>query len=147
MAGTLASRRAANAPAISEGDLHLLPRNMRELVQVVGIPAFVLLVEDYGGGTALRVVVEATPDSCLWERIGPEAFRALVARYKGELIEIAKCDRVARELQRRAMRYDYFTLGLSQDSIAMNYGYTVRHVRNILYYISEHGEEKNLSLF
>lgn len=135
------------APAISEQDMHLLPVNMRELAAVVGIPAFTILVEHYGGGFPLRIPNTANPDHALWELIGADAFRALVARYQGEKIEIAKCERAARELQRRSIRYEFFTLGHSQEYIAHKYRFTVRHIRNIAYYISEPQDDRNGSLF
>lgn len=142
MAGTLDI-----ATAISAQDMHLLPRNMREIAETVGIPAFATLVLEYGGGFELCVPGEATPDHRLWELIGPDAFRALVQRFKGDRIEIAKCDRAARELQRRAIRHDYFVAGLFQDAIAKKYGLTVRHIRNILNYIREADEDRNGRLF
>lgn len=137
----------AGALALNAADLHLLPRNMRELAEVVGLVAFLALVETYGGRYPLRVPVKAHPDHALWALIGPDAFRALVARYQNELIEIARCQRAARELQRRAIRHEYFALNRSQDLLAHKYSLTVRHVRNILYYIRAPEEDRNGRLF
>lgn len=147
MAGQIDDRYDVIISAVSENSLYLLPRNMRELAGLVGIPAFALLVKEYGGGAPLRIPPEANPDHRLWELLGPDIFNTLVIRYKREVVEVAKCDRIVREFQRQAIRYDYFNIGDTQDVIAKRYGFTVRHVRNILYYFNEPKPELNLSLF
>lgn len=129
--------------SLTADDLHLLPATMRELAQVVGIPAMLDLVGAYGG-TSLYVPCRSTANPELLRVLGVTACAALQARYAGERIEIALCERALRVILHRAIRADLLA-GMSKRDIARKYGYTVRGI----FYIEMRGEpaDKNLSLF
>ncbi|MDH2918485.1 MAG: hypothetical protein PXX73_04750 [Sideroxydans sp.] len=129
--------------SLTADDLHLLPPSMQELAQVVGITVLLDLVAAYGG-TPLYVPSKGTSNQELLRVLGKPAFTALQARYAGERIEIALCERALRILVHRNIRAD-LVAGMSKAAIARKYRYTVRGIFDI----EMRGEpaDKNLSLF
>jgi hypothetical protein len=119
MAGTL---------DLTPADLDLLPPNMRQFAVEYGLPALLRLVEARGG-TRIRVPVNPDMDSDLCLVLGNEIYIALVKDHPGEFIEVARCLRATRHLVYRQIQQDSLTM--SQRELALSYGYTERHIRNI----------------
>jgi len=130
---------------LTEADLHLLPPSMQWLVKTVGLPAVLMLVKKHGGGAPLYVPVKVAPDHPLLHLLGGPAFTTLVAEYGGSHIEIARCEKAVRTLIYRQIRTDR-AAGVTQDTVARRYGYTVRTVR-IIESTGGVVQEKNLTLF
>lgn len=129
---------------LDAADLHLLPKTMQELVQVIGLSALLDLVTEYGG-TPLRVPKKQHTNPELLRVLGMTAFTALQARYAGETIEVAFCERALRTILHRQIRQDLIN-GMSKVALARKYRYTVRGIYDIEMR-GEPGEDKNLSLF
>lgn len=127
--------------SLTEADLHLLPFHMRELAQVIGLPALLALVGEYGG---TPLYVPSRKHEHLLHLLGKPALSALQARYAGSTLEIALCERALRVLVHRNIRADLLA-GMSKNAIARKYRYTVRGILAI----EMRGEptDKNLSLF
>lgn len=115
---------------ITDDDLHLLPASMQWLANSIGLPAVLALVKTHGGLAPVYVPIKVTPDHYLMRLLGVEAFTKLVAEYGGDTLEIAKCERAVQALLYRQIRRE--CLGTTQDNLARKYGYTVRHIRNIV---------------
>lgn len=112
-----------------DNDLHLLPSTMQMLAKSIGLPAVMALVKTHGGLAPLYVPIKVTSDHYLVRLVGIEAFTKLVAEYGGDIIEIPKCERVARELIYHQIRREI--IDATQEVLARKYGYTIRHIRNI----------------
>lgn len=115
---------------LTDDDLHLLPISMQWLAKTIGLPATLVMAKTHGGLAPVYVPVKVTPDHYLNRLIGIQAFTDLVAEYGGDTIEIAKCERAVQELVYRQIRREI--LGTTQEALARKYGYTVRHIRNIV---------------
>ncbi len=115
---------------LDEGDLHLLPVSMQWLAKTIGLPATLVLAKQHGGLAPVYVPIKVTSDHYLSRLIGIQAFTGLVAEFGGDTIEIAKCERAVQELLYRQIRREI--LNATQESLARKYGYTVRHIRNIV---------------
>lgn len=115
---------------LSADDLHLLPTSMQWLAKTVGLPATLVMAKTHGGLAPVYVPAKVTPDHYLSRLLGIEAFAELVAEYGGDTIEIAKCERAVQELLHRQIRKE--VLDTTQEVLARRYGYTVRHIRNIV---------------
>ncbi|ADE10455.1 Mor transcription activator family protein [Sideroxydans lithotrophicus] len=115
---------------LTDDDLHLLPTSMQWLAKTIGLPAVLAMVKTHGGLAPVYVPVKVTPDHYLNRLIGIQAFTDLVAEYGGDTIEIAKCERAVKDLLYRQIRKEI--LDTTQEVLASRYGYTVRHIRNIV---------------
>lgn len=135
--------RSAPSLALTDDDLHLLPPSMQWLAKAIGLQAVLALVKVHGGGAPVYVPIKVTPDHYLMRLIGVQAFYALVAEYGGDAIEIGKCERAAQTLLYRQIRNEY-RMGATQDRLALKYGYTVRHIRNI---VGDVVDDRQVSLF
>lgn len=113
---------------LHDTDLHLLPPNMQWLAKTIGLPAVLKLVKHYGGGTPVYVPVKVAPDHALLPLLGAQAFAALVVEYGGTHIAIARCEKAAQVLVYRQIRAE---TQATQNDLALRYGYTVRHIREI----------------
>ncbi|MDH5185404.1 MAG: hypothetical protein OEX12_16110 [Gammaproteobacteria bacterium] len=106
-----------------------LPASVQELIDVVGMAAALVIVEERGG---IRLCVPSTVNADHWlvPLIGMEALRALVNYYSREEIEIPLCAealRAAREQQIHALA----AAGTSNAELARQYGYTERGIRKL----------------
>lgn len=128
---------------LTQDDLHLLPPSMQWLAKTIGLPAVLAMVKAHGGGAPVYVPIKVTQDHYLQRLIGTEAFAALIAEYGGEAIEITKCERAAQALLYRQIRHEYLN-GATQDTLARRYGYTVRHIRNI---VGDVEDDRQVGLF
>lgn len=109
--------------------IHYLPESIQELIEVVGWPATLVIVEARGG-VRLCVPSQATADHWLAERIGMQALIALVERYRGEEIEVARCAAAIRAGQERQILREA-SAGASNATLARQYGYTERGIRKL----------------
>ena len=108
----------------------LLPPLVAELAEVVGHDAAMRLVERYGGW---RLYVPATlgDDHELVALIGRAAADRLVERYATDALWLPLCtagERAARHDEIRRRR----AAGERAESLAREYGFTVRHVNRII---------------
>lgn len=110
-------------------DLNLLPGELREIAQIIGIPATMALVEQYGG-VGLYVPKELREDHPLIALIGAENAQKLSQHYPGDEIEIGKAEAALREIRNQEIRSQYPYL--SQRQLALKYKTTERNIRKIL---------------
>lgn len=129
--------------SLDEQDIALLPPSMRWLAKTAGLSAVLALVRVHGGGAPVYVPATLRADHYLVRLVGLEAFAALVAEYGGTALEIARCERAARELVYRQIRREARE-GVTQNTLALRHGFTVRHIRTIL---ESQEEDRNGSLF
>lgn len=108
---------------------HYLPASVQELVEVVGVSAALAIVEERGGIT-LCVPTVAASDHWLSGLIGLPALTALVERYRGEEIEIARCAAAMRAIQEQQIVAEAGA-GASNATLARRYGYTERGIRKL----------------
>ena len=116
---------------LDESDMHLLPPSVQWLVKAVGLTAAMKLVKMHGGGTPVYIPMTVQLDHRLLYLIGMESYTALVAEYGGDQLEVPRCDRALRVLTYRNIRRESAE-GASQNTLALKYEYTVRHIREIL---------------
>lgn len=126
--------RQAVAEAITVEEL---PASLRELVEVIGLPAALALVEHWGG-IRLWVPVELRDDHPLIARLGRDAAERLVQHYAGETISVPRCAAALRRMRDRRIRerYQHETAA----SLAREYGCTERW---IWYVVSRAGEDND----
>lgn len=115
---------------LTDDDLHLLPTSMQWLAKTISLTGVTALVREHGGLRPMYVPIKVTPDHYLMRLLGVEDFTALVAEYGGDTIEITRCESALLELLYRQIRREY--LDTTQEHLARKYGYTVRHIRNIV---------------
>lgn len=109
--------------------LHHLPASVQDLVDVIGLPAALAIVEARGG-VRLSVPAQATADHWLAELIGLPALEALVAVYAREEIEVPRCAAALRALREREIVAEY-ERGASNAELARKYQYTERGIRKL----------------
>jgi hypothetical protein len=107
-----------------------LPESLRELVRVLG-DAGALRLTGVVGGQRITVPKKPLPDHPLRAGLGHETFEKLVAEYRGESMEVPKCDGFLRVLRHEQVR-QCRAQGLTIDETAEATGYTRRHVINIM---------------
>lgn len=129
---------------LDESDLHLLPPSMQWLAKAIGLTATLRLVKMHGGGTPIYIPMTVQLDHRLLYLIGMEAYTALVAEYGGNQLEIARCEKAARVLIYREIRREYDE-GTPQNTLALKYEFTTRHIRDILN--SEMEDDMQVGLF
>ena len=129
---------------LNESDLHLLPPSMQWLAKAIGLTATLKLVKAHGGGTPIYIPMTVQLDHRLLYLIGMESFTSLVAEYGGDQLEIARCEKAARVLIYREIRREYAE-GTPQNTLALKYEFTTRHIRDILN--SEIEDDMQVGLF
>lgn len=108
-----------------------LPRLLREIAEVVGLPATIQLVARYGGTT---IVVPSTTqnNNQLAQMLGPDAAAKLVRRYAGTKLYISKTNHAPRKA-RDIEIYQRHKHGLAVVSqLAREYGLSDRMVWRII---------------
>lgn len=105
-----------------------LPDSMRELVELIGLPATLAIVEARGG-IMLSVPKTVAETHWLVPLIGLPALEQLVAVYSGETIEIPRCAAALRAL--REQRIVQEAEHASNATLARRYGYTIRGIRKL----------------
>lgn len=114
-------------PLTSGIEARYLPPNLQEMAQVIGLPATLMIVREYGG-TRVWVPKTASPDHPLWRLIGPEALARLCQHYGGEFLDIAKGEIAIKAVRDAAIRA---ATGKTQAQLAREYHLTERHIRTL----------------
>lgn len=115
-----------------EIDINILPGVLREMTDLIGLPATMQIVQRHGG-TRLWVpalVETLAPDHKLVKLVGMAAARTLSEQYGGETLEIPKAERALRAIRDKAIREQW--PAKSQSQLATEYNLTERQVRTIL---------------
>lgn len=115
---------------IAEIDIEDLPGILRELVELMGLPATLKLVDHYGG-VRLYVPVKYDSDHVLVRQIGAAAATILIEHYGGEEhFDIPKAERALRAVRDRRIRAEYACK--SRRRLAREYDLTERQIGNIV---------------
>lgn len=112
-----------------EIDITLLPGVLREIAELIGLPATMAIVQQYGG-VRLYVPKEITEDHPLIKLVGICNAVTLSDSYGGETLEIALAENALRKIRDKEIRDQWPTL--SQRKLALKYRTTERHIRRIL---------------
>jgi len=107
-----------------------LPRSILDLIDVIGEKATQIIVNERGGIT-LCVPSTVTEDHWLYSDIGKEAFTKLVKTYKGEEIEIARCEK-ALQLKKELDIVKAKSQGIGTFTLARHYQLSARRIRMIV---------------
>lgn len=109
-----------------------LPRSLRDVVALIGLPATLLLVERFGGLIALYVPTDIGPEHSISVAIGAPAARKLAARYGGDCIRnIPRCAAGLRRIRNTDIRARR-AKGESAARLALAFGLTERQIWSIL---------------
>ncbi len=115
---------------IAEIDIEDLPGILRELVELMGLPATLKLVDHYGG-VRLYVPVKYDSEHVLVRQIGAPAATILIEHYGGEEhFDIPKAERALRAVRDRRIRAEYAFK--SRRRLAREYDLTERQIGNIV---------------
>lgn len=109
--------------------LDLLPDELRQIAEEIGVEATLKLVSARGG-TFLYVPKDMAPDRTLVRLIGMEAAEKLGKLYAGERIEIPRA--LGWRLAIRDMLIYQKSKAHSQSQLALANGMTVRSIRNVI---------------
>jgi hypothetical protein len=107
-----------------------LPDSLRDIVELIGLPATLKIVEHLGG-SCIDVPAKYRDDFLLVRIVGHQAAAKVVAYYAGERIYIAKADDALRA-QRDAEIVDRYEGGASMLALALEHHLSTRQVWNIL---------------
>ncbi len=107
-----------------------LPESIQEMVDVIGLPAALCIVEKRGG---IRLCVPKYVNDNHWlvKTIGMKAFKKLVEYYNGEEIDIPRCLQAMNALKELEIYNRATKNGDSGATLAREYGYTERGIRKV----------------
>lgn len=108
----------------------LLPESMAELVDIIGLPSVLKLMEAFGG-TEFWVPEKLQHLHPLVAAIGPEAAQTLCEYMARERIKVPRGAAIRREVRNHAIRRERHE-GAKLAELALRYGMTDRQVLNIL---------------
>ena len=109
-----------------------LPPSLRELVEIIGLPATLKFIECYGGLIRLYIPRELRAGNVLAKDIGITAARKLIARYGGEdIYNIPNCKRALCAVRDREI-VDRFNHGNTATALMRDYNLTERYIWYIL---------------
>ncbi|WP_375591736.1 Mor transcription activator family protein [Chitiniphilus eburneus] len=121
---------------------HLLPRTVRDLVTLIGLPRTLALVAEWGGTEYLvpmrRCAAGEAAFEALAEVIGQHAAVAIVEHYSGDMLRIPRCALALREARDRQLRMDFDAITQQHSALhaagvlARRYHLTQRHVWRVL---------------
>lgn len=111
-------------------DTDYLPPSLKDLVDVIGLPAAQALVSEYGG-VRLTVPLKMPEDHQLAELLGIEAARKLAHHYGLERLDIPNAKAAIMAVRNKQMRQDHAD-GVSARRLARRYRLTERRVWEIL---------------
>ncbi|MBF0424313.1 MAG: hypothetical protein HQL66_00630 [Magnetococcales bacterium] len=112
-------------------DLSALPERLRELVELIGVDATLVLAQEWGG-SCLPSLRQLPPDHPLMVRLGPEVVGKLADYFGSEWPYIPSGAAHLRRLRDREIRAVYDAGGISADGLARRYRLSNRQVWNIL---------------
>ena len=108
-------------------DIDDLPESIAYMATVIGMDATLQIVSSRGG-SKLYVPTNSMTPHWLQELIGETAFTKLVEHYRGDEIEIPKCQQALSNAKARALAARRAE-GESVSTLAAEYGMTMRGVR------------------
>ncbi len=117
-----------------------LPKSVRLIAQVIGLPATLALVEHYAG-QRLTPPKSGPEYAALAEVIGEAAADKLAAHFRRGQVDIPKCEDAIRAVVHNALRddFDALTQGAERLSarravteLVRRYGYVDRHIWRLL---------------
>jgi hypothetical protein len=115
-----------------KAEVRYLPETLRDISELIGLPATLKLVECYGGIAALYIPRMIKPDHHLARNIGIEAARKLAAHYGTDCLRnIPRCAHKLRHFRNAEIRTRR-KAGESPAILARAYGMTERNVWMIL---------------
>lgn len=107
-----------------------LPKSMRELVELIGLEATLVLVDKWGGAY-IDVPVHAKPNTAIGRLLGIDVLKKLVAVHGGTRMELPRCIAALNSIREASIIKD-LQAGKSKKQLAMQYGYTVRGIRKLV---------------
>ncbi|NVK42133.1 MAG: hypothetical protein HWE39_12905 [Oceanospirillaceae bacterium] len=122
-----------------------LPESIQEMVEVIGLNATLLIVEERGG-IRLCVPTRVKDENWLTKLIGKEAMIKLVEYYCGEEIDIPRCASSIKAAQDQKI-FEKLKAGVSQAKLAREFGYTERGIRKLKKRLEEVSRYDQVSLF
>ncbi|MDD5391178.1 MAG: Mor transcription activator family protein [Gallionellaceae bacterium] len=120
----------------------LLPAILREMVELIGLPAVMVLVEKRGGIGLYVPKGELAEDHGLVKWIGREAAEKLQSEYPGEELEIPLALRAMTAVRNAEIKSN--PQGLSVSQLARIHRTTERNIR---YIRNEVGDDRQQGLF
>ena len=137
---------AANDEAADNIDLALLPGALREIAELIGLPAALTLSRVYGG-RRLYVPRRYDPEHPLVKLLGHQAAIRLIDNYGGlEHFDVPMAASLTRELRNRAIRRDR-ARGDSCSTLARRYQMTERTIWTILAQSTAEDAPRQAALF
>ncbi|MDT8383021.1 MAG: Mor transcription activator family protein [Gammaproteobacteria bacterium] len=127
---------------LSSASIDCLPASVQDLVEVIGLAAALVIVEERGG-IRLCVPTRVRHDHWLMDGIGAQAFNNLVDMYAGEEIEIPRCHAAMRALREQ----EIVNAGESNSQLARRYGYTERGIRKLKRRVGDKAPDDQQELF
>lgn len=111
-------------------EAELLPASMADLVDIIGLPAVLKLMDTFGG-TEFWVPRRMPHNHPAVDAIGPEAAQTLCEYMAGERLKVPRGRHLKNEIRNRAIRRERHE-GASLAELALRYDLTDRQVMNIL---------------
>lgn len=111
-----------------------LPQSVKDIADLLGLPAALSLVSAYGGVTVKVPVADGRAGKTrndLVALLGEEKATTFIRHYAGERVVIARCQSVVRDVRDTEIIAKYDS-GISAAKLALEYDMTERNVRNIL---------------
>ncbi len=123
-------------------DPDLLPPQIRQLVQIIGLPATIVLL-DHHGGTLLRIPMNSDDSrSQLGDIVGIDAAKKLCAAKGGKRLELPKADKIIIQIRNHAIHKARETM--SANDAAKYFNLSRRQIINIT---SDDNENPTACLF
>ncbi|NKB37881.1 MAG: hypothetical protein GKR93_12065 [Gammaproteobacteria bacterium] len=119
-------------------DIELLPKTTREIVEVIGLPSTILMVEHYGG-TELWVPEKIDRNHDLAKTIGLESAAKLCHHFSREKLLIDKCESAMNAI-RNAEIVRRYQSGDTAKSLGKEFNL---HERMIWYILSDTPKDSN----
>ena len=126
----LSRARAANYPGI-----------LQDIVLLVGEETTAKLIAQHGGGAGLYIPVKINPDHYLYQLLGEEAARFLVAEFGGLTLEIPRAAVLQRMERNKKILADH-EASMSHNDLAIKYQLTTRCIRNIVPKVSKNKQAR-----
>lgn len=123
-----------------------LPESLREIIELIGMPATLSLVGRWGG-VRLYIPERIRPDHVLAQTLGVDNARALSEIFARCEINVPKCDAALRRIRDREIRRLHFEDGWPAHRLARHYHLTERQVYTILAQSDASPDDGQSSLF
>ena len=108
-----------------------LPESIQEIVDVIGLNATLLLVQERGG-ISMHVPTKAKEENWIAKLIGFDEMKKLVCVFAGETIHIARCAAAIKQAQHEEIFIKHIQRGISQSKLAREYGYDERSIQRLI---------------